>query len=65
MIRRFTLARHVAVLTLLICAGAADAAPASPHSADGAKSPLQFVFVQAGGQVPKGRFPKACGELQF
>lgn len=63
MIRRLPLARHFAVLTMLICTSAANAAPAL-YSVDAAKSMLEFAFVQAGAQN-KGRFPKLAVNFNF
>jgi len=63
MTRRFTIARHLAMLMMLICASAARAAPAL-YSVDAAKSTLEFAFVQAGAQN-KGRFPKVAVNFNF
>src|SRR5450631_645860 len=63
MTRRSTIAQHLAVLLMLICASAASAAPAL-YSVDAAKSALEFEFVQAGAQN-KGRFPKLAVNFNF
>ena len=63
MTRRSTIAQHLAVLLMLICASAASAAPAL-YSVDAAKSALEFEFVQAGAQS-KGRFPKLAVNFNF
>jgi|SRR5450755_2784559 polyisoprenoid-binding protein YceI len=63
MMRRFTLAWPLAALMMLMCAGAATAAPAV-YSVDPAKSTLEFAFVQAGAQN-KGRFPKFAVTFNF
>jgi len=63
MMRRFTLAWPLAALMMLMCAGAATAAPAV-YSVDPAKSTLEFAFVQAGAQN-KGRFPKFSVTFNF
>jgi len=63
MTRSFTLTRPLAVLTMLLCVNAAQAAPAV-YSVDAAQSALEFTFVQAGAQN-KGRFPKLAVNFNF
>jgi polyisoprenoid-binding protein YceI len=63
MIRRTKFAWPLAVLTLLLSAGAA-AAPLPTYTLDAAKSTFEFGFVQAGAQN-KGRFPKFTVNFSF
>jgi polyisoprenoid-binding protein YceI len=63
MIRRITLAQHLVLLIMLLCASIASAAQAL-YSVDAAKSTLEFGFVQAGAQN-KGRFPKLAVNFNF
>jgi len=63
MIRPNRLARPLAVLAMLLAA-AATAAPPPTYTLDGAKSTLEFGFVQAGAQN-KGRFAKFIVNFSF
>jgi polyisoprenoid-binding protein YceI len=63
MTRRTRLAWPLAVLTMLLAAGA-TAAPPPTFTLDTAKSTLEFAFVQAGAQN-KGRFAKFSVNFSF